>query len=64
MISKIKQLSTQEWAILILFIISIITLIATIEWANQGENDNALVNKVEEVEELEDNVLTYDWTSN
>ncbi|MDQ0299225.1 hypothetical protein J2S78_001645 [Salibacterium salarium] len=61
MISKIKELSSQEWAILILFIFSIIALIATVEWVDNSDLDSSYVH---EVEDVEDDVITYKWTSN
>ncbi|MFZ4454244.1 hypothetical protein [Salibacterium aidingense] len=60
MISKIKQLNAQEWTILILFIISLFSLIATVEWVGQGEEDNAYVEHVDETNQPDR--ITYEWS--
>ncbi len=53
-----KQLSSQEWAILILFIISIISLVLTVQLTSYEEDKDVYVNTLDEEKE---DVLTYTW---
>ncbi|SDH53796.1 hypothetical protein [Alteribacillus bidgolensis] len=58
MYTKMKQLSSQEWAILILFIISIISLVLTVQLTSYEEDKDVYVNTLDEEKE---DVLTYTW---
>ncbi len=53
-----KQLSSQEWAILILFIISIISLVLTVQLTSYEEDKEVYVNTLDQEKE---DVLTYTW---
>ncbi|WP_158738560.1 hypothetical protein [Alteribacillus sp. YIM 98480] len=58
MYTKMKQLSSQEWAILILFIISIISLVLTVQLTSYEEDKEVYVNTLDQEKE---DVLTYTW---
>ncbi|MFB4164156.1 hypothetical protein ACE1TI_10030 [Alteribacillus sp. JSM 102045] len=61
MILKMKKLSSQEWAILILFIISIISLVLTVQLTAPEEEKSMYVDSMDGQEE---DVLTYTWIEN
>ncbi|MFD2704719.1 hypothetical protein [Salibacterium lacus] len=57
-----KRISLQEWMILLLFILSIVTLIAVVEWSQTPEETGGYADTVKQEEPSD--ILSYDWTVN
>ncbi|SDH00929.1 hypothetical protein SAMN05192534_101305 [Alteribacillus persepolensis] len=58
MFTKLKQLSSEEWLILILFIVSIICLVLTVQLTSTEEGEGMSVHMLDEEHQ---DVVTYGW---
>ncbi|SFP99938.1 hypothetical protein [Salibacterium halotolerans] len=57
-----KRISVQEWMILLLFILSIVMLIAVVEWSHTPEETGGYADAVKQEEPSD--ILSYNWAVN